>query len=84
MPIKPLPQSFDAKTGFAHTGSPLHLSDHHGNQEETDQWTQCTILEPELEADIIHEDKAPSVDVYVVSSDQILKETNKWKCPSPC
>ena len=50
MPAKPLPQSFDAKTGFAHTGPPLYLSDHHqDDQDEAGQWKPYTIIEPEHE-----------------------------------
>ena len=84
MLIKPLPQSIDAETGFAHTGPPLHLPDHHDNQDEAGHWMLHTIIEPENEADVICEDEAPSMDVYVASTELKHKEEDEWKCPSPC
>ena len=53
--MKPWPQSFDTETGFAHAGPPLHLSDHHDNQDESGHWTPHMIIEVEHEADVIHE-----------------------------
>ena len=81
-PMKPLPQMFGAKTGFACTGPPLCLADHHNNQDESVHWTPYTIIESEHETDIICKDEVPSMDVCVASSDEMLKEANEWKCPS--